>query len=250
MANEITLNPSEAIEGELTADEQESLEIGERLFQEEQKLLAGKYRSPEELEKGYIELQKRLGEQQEDQPKQQEEEPKEEEEAVDNSLYETILESYRNGEWSEDVIKQVEDMNPVDVVNMFLSNQQEQSSTQATSDEIEQIQNSVGGSKDYQQMIQWAGQNLNEQEISMYDAVMEKGDPLAMFFAVQALNYRYQDSIGVDGQLLSGTAPRNTSDYFRSQAELVAAMDDPRYDKDPAYRQDVFDKLDRSNLQF
>lgn len=250
MANELTLNPSVLAEGELTAEEQDSLEIGERLFQEEQKLLAGKYSSPEELEKGYLELQKRLGEQQE--PKAQEEpEDNQREDQVDNSLYETIIESYRKGEWSDEIVKQVEEMNPVDVVNMFLSNQQQQEpSTQVTSAEIEQIQNSVGGTEDYQQMIQWAGQNLSEQEISMYDAVMDRGDPLAMFFAVQALNYRYQDSVGVDGQLLTGSAPRSNADYFRSQAQLVEAMSDPRYDRDPAYRQDVADKLERSNLQF
>jgi hypothetical protein len=84
----------------------------------------------------------------------------------------------------------------------------------------------------------------------MYDTVMDRGDPLAMFFAVQALNARYQDAVGYDGELLTGQSPRNTSDVFRSQAELVAAMSDPRYDKDPAYRADVADKLDRSNLQF
>ena len=46
------------------------------------------------------------------------------------------------------------------------------------------------------------------------------------------------------------TAPNNSGDVFRSQQELVAAMNDPRYDRDPAYRQDVIEKLDRSNLEF
>jgi len=102
----------------------------------------------------------------------------------------------------------------------------------------------------YRNMIQWAGQNLSENEIAMYDAAMDKGDPLTMFFAAQALNARYQDAIGYDGEMLTGSAPRNTRDAFRSQAELVAAMSDPRYDKDPAYRQDIAEKLERSNIQF
>ena len=46
------------------------------------------------------------------------------------------------------------------------------------------------------------------------------------------------------------TAPPETGDVFRSQAELVAAMNDKRYDRDPAYRQDVIEKLDRSNMDF
>ena len=99
-------------------------------------------------------------------------------------------------------------------------------------------------------MLQWAGQNLTEQEIKMYDSVMAGGDPYACFFAVQALNGLYQNNTGSEGQLLTGRGAIETPDVFRSQAEVVQAMQDPRYDKDPAYRQDVFAKLDRSNLQY
>jgi hypothetical protein len=252
MANEITLNPSEMAEGELSAEELDSLAVGERLAEEESQLLAGKYKSAEELERGYLELQKRLSGKEdtevEEVPQQEEEAPNEEE----GNLYDTIMESYRTGEWDPEIVGKVEGMNPVDVANMFLENQQaqQQSTPQATEAEIEQIQQAVGGSDEYQSMIQWAGQNLSEQEVSMYDAVMDRGDPLAMFFAAQALNARYKDAVGYDGEMLTGNAPRNTGDAFRSQAELVAAMSDPRYDKDPAYRADVADKLERSNLQF
>ena len=253
MANEITINPSELVEGELSAEELDSLEVGERLAEQENELLAGKYRSAEELERGYLELQKRLSGKEdpevEEAPQEEEEEAPTEEEG---SLYDTIMESYRTGDWDPEVVGKVEEMNPVDVANMFLENQQaqQQSTPQATEADIEQIQSAVGGSDEYQNMIQWAGQNLSEQEVAMYDAVMDRGDPLAMFFAAQALNARYQDAVGYDGEMLTGNAPRNASDAFRSQAELVAAMSDPRYDKDPAYRADVADKLERSNLNF
>jgi hypothetical protein len=252
MANEITLNPSELVEGELSAEELDSLAVGERLAEEESQLLAGKYKSAEELERGYLELQKRLSGKEdteaEEAPQQEEEAPNKEE----GNLYETIMESYRTGEWDPEVVGKVENMNPVDVANMFLENQQvqQQSTPQATESDIEQIQQSVGGSDEYQSMIQWAGQNLSEQEVAMYDAVMDRGDPLAMFFAAQALSARYQDAVGYDGEMLTGSAPRNSGDTFRSQAELVAAMSDPRYDRDPAYRADVADKLERSNIQF
>jgi hypothetical protein len=253
MANEITLNPYEQVEGELSAEELDSLEVGERLAQQENELLAGKYRSAEELERGYLELQKRLSNKEEPEV---EEAPQEEEEApteeVEGSLYDTIMESYRTGEWDPETVSKVEGMSPVDVANLFLENQQAQQQTvpQATEAEIEQIQQAVGGADEYNSMIQWAGQNLTEQEVAMYDAVMDRGDPLAMFFAAQALNARYQDDVGYDGEMLTGNAPRNQADAFRSQAELVAAMSDPRYDKDPAYRADVADKLERSNIQF
>ena len=253
MANEITLDPYDQAESEFSADELNSLEVGERLAEQEQQLLAGKYKSAEELERGYLELQKRLSGKEDPEVEAQEEAP-EQEEASDEEgldLYDTIMESYRTGDWDPEVVGKVEGMNPVDVANMFLEKGgAQQQVPQATSGDIEQIQEAVGGPDEYQNMIQWAGQNLSEQEVAMYDAVMDRGDPLAMFFAAQALNARYQDAVGYDGEMLTGNAPRNAGDAFRSQAELVAAMSDPRYDKDPAYRADVADKLERSNLNF
>ena len=49
--------------------------------------------------------------------------------------------------------------------------------------------------------------------------------------------------------MYTGKAPTSSGDVFRSQQELVRAMSDPRYDNDPAYRQDN-EKLDRSDLEF
>jgi len=250
MANEITLNPYEQVEGELSADELDSLEVGERLAEHENQLLAGKYKSAEELERGYLELQKRLsGNKEETEAAPEVEAEVEEGDNTEVDIYDSIMESYRTGEWDPELVNKVESMSPVDVANMFLEKGTAQT-VQATAGDIEQIQASVGGTEEYQSMIQWASQNLSEQEVGMYDTVMDRGDPLAMFFAVQALNARYQDATGYDGDLLTGQSPRNTSDAFRSQAELVAAMSDPRYDRDPAYRADVADKLERSNLQF
>jgi hypothetical protein len=97
MANEITLNPYEQAEGEFSAEELDSLAVGEQLAEQEQQLLAGKYKSAEELERGYLELQKRLSGKEEPEEEVQEEvqqdEQPEDNEAVD--LYDTIMESYR-----------------------------------------------------------------------------------------------------------------------------------------------------------
>lgn len=251
MANEITLNPSEQIEGEFSAEELDSLAVGERLAEQEQQLLAGKYQSAEELERGYLELQKRLSSQTEEEPQVEEAPEAEEEEEieVDGDLFDAIMESYRTGEWDDNLVEEVGKMDPIDVANMFLAKQGEaQQTAVATEEDVTQIQDSIGGIDEYQNMIQWASQNLSEQEINLYDAAMDRGDPLTMFFAAQALNSRYQDAVGYDGEMLTGSAPRNTSNAFRSQAELIAAMSDPRYDKDPAYRQDIADKLAVSNI--
>jgi len=252
MANEITLNPYEQAEGEFSAEELDSLQVGEQLAQQEQQLLAGKYKSAEELERGYLELQKRLSGKEEPQEEASEEEQVEDTQEVEDEpldgLYDQLLQSYRDGKWDPELVQQVEGMNPIDVLNLMLENGSQQQAPVATQSDVASIQESVGGPEEYGNMIQWASQNLSEQEISLYDAAIDKGDPLTMFFAAQALFSRYQDSVGYDGELLTGSAPQTTSQGFRSQAELIAAMSDPRYDKDPAYRQDIADKLAVSNI--
>ena len=45
----------------LNADEQDSLKVGEAMQEAEDSLLAGKYKDAQELEKAYVELQKKLG---------------------------------------------------------------------------------------------------------------------------------------------------------------------------------------------
>ena len=51
--------------------------------------------------------------------------------------------------------------------------------------------------------------------------------------------------------MVQGKAPKQNTDQFRSQQEVVRAMADPRYDDDPAYRREIMDKLERSpNVNF
>ena len=67
---------------------------------------------------------------------------------------------------------------------------------------------------------------------------------------MSGLKAQFENANGYEGRMLSGKAPNNSGDVFRSQAEVVRAMSDPRYDDDPAYRQDLIAKLDRSDVQF
>ena len=58
-----TTPQTETMSDNLTADEQDSLKVGEELVEQQEQLLAGKYKDAAELEKAYIELQKKLGDQ-------------------------------------------------------------------------------------------------------------------------------------------------------------------------------------------
>ena len=256
----LTYNPNEQAEGELTAEEQESLEVGEKLAEQQGELLAGKFKDAEALEQGYIELQKKLGsseEKAEEEVTESKEEVKEveKEDEVDTSFLNTLWdEATSKDKVSEDTLKQLEDMNSADIARMYLKQRQEfqeqQPQSELTEDNVKDLKSIVGGDEEYTSMMGWAKENLKEQEVSMYDQIMDRGDPLSAFFAVQALAYRYNDAKGVDGQMLQGKAPKNEGDTYKSQAQVVKDMSDPQYDKDPAYRQAIYDKLERSNLEF
>ena len=75
----LTYNPTEQTEGELSTEEQESLEVGEKLAEQQEQMLAGKFKTAEDLEQGYIELQKKLGEPKEEEAEPEQPEAKEEE---------------------------------------------------------------------------------------------------------------------------------------------------------------------------
>ena len=66
---------TESAPDNLTPEEQDSLAVGEKLQAEQEGLLAGKYKSAEELEKAYVELQKKLGESKEEDTEQSSAEP-------------------------------------------------------------------------------------------------------------------------------------------------------------------------------
>ena len=201
----------------LNADEQESLALAEQMQGEQQELFAGKFKDAQSLEQAYLELQKKLGE------------PKE---------------NVRNEEGNEEAEAGEE------VETSEEAPEEESSQETLTEAQAQELFKMVGGEKAYQSMINWAGQNLSKTEIEMYDSVMGRGDPNSIFFAVQALNNKYVDAVGNDGNLLTGRGSAKESQGFRSQAELVQAMSDPRYDNDPAYRSDVMRKLENSDISF
>jgi hypothetical protein len=212
MAETFTMNEAPSNPEILNSDEKESLAIADSIEQGEQPLLAGKFKDPQALEQAYVELQKKLGETRDEVSTSEDEgEPAETESEAEET-----------------------DDNPEGL----------------SQEQAEMLLDMVGGDKAYKSMLDWAAQNFSEEEIEMYDGVMGSGNANAIYYAIQALQSRFNDSVGSDGQTLTGRDAADTDDSFKSQAELVAAMSDPRYDQDPAYRADLMRRLENSDVQF
>ena len=239
----------------LNTDEQDSLKVGEAMQEEQENLLAGKYKDAKDLETAYIELQKKLGSNEtsaEETETESKEEVKEEESSEPN-LLDTIWEESQNDKYSDETLAKLKEIDSTELANMYLEYRKQNNEpepTDFTPQDVQELKAIAGGDKGYNDMLQWATDNLNKQEIDMFDAVMEKRDPLSAFFAIRSLAYRYNDAKGYEGKMLTGTAPKTSTEVFRSQAEVVKAMSDPRYDNDPAYRADVMKKLQQSDINF
>ena len=249
----------------LTEEEQDSLQVGEKLVAEQEKLLAGKYKSAEDLEQAYLSLQKKLGQEEEtdyeesDEGYEAEEESDEEvsDDAPAVSLINEASEEYyaNDGTLSEETIERFSEMSSQDLVNAYLeiqaNNPQAPGQEYAMSEaQVNSVQNAAGGEANYNKVVEWAASNLNERQVDAFDSVVDQGNPAAIGIAFQGLQSAYNDANGYEGRMLQGKPASSSGAVYRSQAELVAAMGDPRYDTDPAYRADVIQKLEQSDLNF
>ena len=250
MAEVMSMIPEENGPGELNAEEQDSLQVGEELEAQHEQMLAGKYKNAEELESAYLELQKKLGA---DSDESEDEVEEQEGEETDSDLFDRLWEGELNDEFSDDLLDELSNADPTDLAQMHLDyrRQMEANAPEPMTEETAtQLKGMVGGDQEYTNLLGWAKDNFTEQEIDMYDAIMDSGNTEAAFFAVQALALRYQDSMGTEGELIQGRAATDSADGFRSQAELVNAMNDPRYERDAAYRNDIMRKLELSDIDF
>ena len=277
----------------LSADEQDSLQVGEKLVAEQEKLLAGKYNSPEELEKAYLELQSKLGKGEEAEQTEGETNDSELSEEdpqyylEDGSInYEQVSNDYGSeisnvfqekgidpyeinkhfhdskGEITDEDYSQLEQAGfSKELVDAYLNGRavesgylEADSETETEVDisqrEIDSIQNSVGGAKEYTNIVSWAANNLPEEQVVAYDNLVASGNVEGINLALQGLKAQYDEAFGSEGRTLQGRAPRSNDGVYRSQAELMSAMNDPRYDYDEAYRDDVLRKLENSDIQF
>ena len=244
----------------LTEEEQDSLAVGEKLVTEQEGLLAGKYKSAEELEKAYKELESKLGQQETVEKAEPEPEPEPTSLSDNANIITSASDEYyaNDGKLSPETLQKFQGMSSQDLVNAYLEvtkspNWQATPPSEiqdVTESQINEVKNFAGGDQEYSNMVQWAGQNLDAQSIKAFDEIIASGSIETIKFAVSGLKSQYLNAVGYEGKMVQGKAAPNRGDVFRSQAELVAAMSDKRYDNDPAYRQDVIEKLDRSDLSF
>lgn len=216
--------------------------------------LAGKFTSQEELERAYLELEKKLGQPKQEQQQPQEQKPQVDPTKVDEKQAEDIaknagldinqMQAYfdEKGELSPDHYAALEKSGiPKAVVDQYIAGLQAQAEQYRSN-----LIGKVGGQEQFNAMSDWAKANLSEAELAAYNRAVASNDLTVVENAVLGLAFRYQSEVGKDPKLVGGG--NAAASGYQSVAQLVEAMKDPRYEKDPAYRKEVQDKLARSNI--
>jgi len=221
--------------------------------------LPEKFNSVDELVKSYSELEKKLGEQ--SQPTEKSVDPVSKAElkgqpksdldiatkAVDSAglNMDSLAEEYaKDGKLADGSYESLQKAGiPKDYVDRFIAGQQAIADQQSAT-----VKNLVGGTESYDNMSEWASQNLTETEKQAYNTAVNSKDLEAVKLAVVGLKARYAQSTGSEPQLVEGKASPSGEQGFASWAQVTQAMSDPRYAKDPAYQAEVKNKLANSKI--
>jgi len=200
--------------------------------------LPEKFKSPEDMAKAYAELEKKLGGKQEG-----------EQESPTTKVHPDAIKSYseeylRDGKLSDKSYAELAALG-VDrsLVDAYVAGQQALVERQA-----ESIYATVGGKEAYSRMVGWAGENLSKDEIAAFNEVVQSGDMRKINLAVSGIHSRMKAATNEPSLVMGKSANKAPSGAFRSTAEIVAAMSDPRYKTDPAYRADIENRLSNSNI--
>ena len=220
-------------------------EVNEEAVAEERpEWLPEKFESASDLAKAYSELESRMG-------SQESPESQEVTEDVDASDREVLTmddirpfseEFAEKGELGEESYRKLDDLGfPRELVDNYIQGMSAYSQQQSN-----QMMSAVGGEESYNQMTEWASKSLSENEINAYNAIMDSGDPSQIDIAVRGMHARFKAN-DTEPSLIQGDTV-NVNNGFNSTAEVTAAINDPRYRKDPAYRKEVQQKIQMSKV--
>ena len=240
-------------------------------LRDENGLIAGKFKTAADMVNSYKELEGKLGaiDQTREEPEGNAEKTEEQETETNDSDF-NAEEYYGDGLAS--VLEEV-GIDPVDISNRFAENDEIseddysklsdagfskqivdtyldglRNSALAGEVDAQGIKDSVGGDESYGQMVSWAIENLPAEEVQAFNKLTDTGDGPAIKLAVQGIYSQYNNAMGVEPSLYSGRAAASGPTPFRSTAEVVTAMSDPRWEKDVSYTENVKARLAGSNV--
>lgn len=215
--------------------------------------LPEKFKSPEEMAASYAELEKRLSGQQPPKaddatPPKTDDAPKSETPELPSGLnFDDFSSEYEtNGGLSDASYEKLAKAGiNRDMVDAYIAGQELRAQQY-----MDVGYQAVGGQEQYQTMVEWAKSNLSKPEIAAFNNQVATGDAATLKLAVAGLQSKFVAANGQQptGLLMGNAGTLQTTGAFMSRAEVTEAMSDPRYQRDPAYRAKVMDRLAKSSV--
>jgi hypothetical protein len=218
--------------------------------------LPDKFENPEDLAEAYSQLEQKLSS---GNTPVQEEQQEEKEQPPQRANVDQITEALKNqgldftkyareyGEQGELSDASYDELAKggmtAEVVDTWIAGQS------AIANEItERAYESVGGKEEYNALLDWAKSSLPENEIDSFNRAIENPNPDDVIFTIKSLQARRTLEVGETPTLLQGDTGGKSVSSYKSVTQLTKAMKDPRYQNDPAYRDEVTEKLAQSSI--
>ena len=106
----------------------------------------------------------------------------------------------------------------------------------------------VGGQDRYQALMGWAANNIDEARTEAFNDALQSGNEGAILSQLKGIQYDHMMATGYEPKLTGGRAPTNEVQGYSSEAQVIRAMQDPRYQDDPAYIKEVEQRIAVSNV--
>ena len=209
------------------------------------KLFAGKFKTQEDLEKGYLEAQQKISELTKTEPKEASsddpafsikseggETPPTEPSKFDRERYEQ--EFISTGGFSDETLAELKAQNmPQEMIDVYASSLQGLKEARSSA-----ILNMFGDQDRMSKVLQWANTNLSEAEIASIDAQANSSDMGTCEAAIKGLTARF-DASPMGQTSIEGVTGGPTVKPFGDNHEMTEAMDDPRYKRSASYRAEI-----------
>lgn len=104
----------------------------------------------------------------------------------------------------------------------------------------------AGGEESFRQALAWGGDAFSTDEIKAFNDAIGSNNVETAKEASAALKARFDAEADIEPTAAvvgSGVPAPTGGDYFKSGAEMQAAMNSPKYKSDPAYRNEVATKI-------
>lgn len=115
----------------------------------------------------------------------------------------------------------------------------------------QEVYKQAGGVKEYESLINWASNNIPKDTLQAFNKAIDSNNLEAITLMIDGMKARRASQQGTRNPTLLGKASnQNVRKGFADKAEMIKAMSDPRYGRDPKYMREVEQKMKYTDFNY